>query len=102
MIILFKKFKNWLQHLFGAGQEYHLKMPPGMVKGLLVSVENTLERELTCGEVFAVLDHYAEITVKGESPEKVLPLVHHHIEMCPDCREEFEALLRILTGSMAT
>ncbi len=30
-----------------------------------------------------------------------MPLVQQHLEICPDCREEFEALMRILKASPA-
>jgi hypothetical protein len=29
----------------------------------------------------------------------LMPIVQHHLDTCPDCREEFEALLRILKAS---
>ena len=34
--------------------------------------------------------------MRGEDAASMLPLVNKHLEMCPDCREEFEALLRVL------
>jgi predicted anti-sigma-YlaC factor YlaD len=33
---------------------------------------------------------------RGEDTASLMPLVEHHLKMCPDCREEVEALLRIL------
>jgi hypothetical protein len=27
-----------------------------------------------------------------------MPLVQHHLERCPGCQEEYEALLRIIEG----
>jgi len=51
---------------------------------------------MDCAEVFEVLDIYAEAMVRGEDTSEMLPKVKHHIEMCRDCFEEYEALVRIL------
>ena len=67
-----------------------------MLKKLLGMVEKTNEQELDCAEVFEVLDIYAEAMVRGEDTSAMLPKVKHHIEMCRDCFEEYEALVRIL------
>jgi hypothetical protein len=64
--------------------------------GLLAALAVTQDVELSCDEVLDLLDQYAELAVSGEDVAKVMPLVHHHMQMCGDCREEFEALLRIL------
>jgi hypothetical protein len=66
--------------------------------GLLAALAVTQDVELSCDEVLDLLDQYAELAVSGEDVAKVMPLVHHHMQMCGDCREEFEALLRILAG----
>ncbi|MCK4741724.1 MAG: hypothetical protein KAS80_05530 [Anaerolineales bacterium] len=67
-----------------------------MLKKLLGMVEKTNEQEMDCAEVFEVLDVYAEAVVRGEDTSAMLPKVKHHIEMCRDCFEEYEALVRIL------
>jgi hypothetical protein len=67
-----------------------------MLKKLLEMVEKTEAQEMDCEEVFEVLDIYAEAMVRGEDTSEMLPKVKHHIEMCRDCFEEYEALMRIL------
>ncbi len=67
-----------------------------MLKKLLGMVEKTHEQEMDCEEVFEVLDIYAEAMVRGEDTSAMLPKVKHHLEMCRDCFEEYEALVRIL------
>ena len=67
-----------------------------IVTGLVKALDLTEERELACEEVFEVIDQYAELVVKGEKPEKVFPLVEHHLMMCGHCREEFELLLEVI------
>lgn len=70
--------------------------PPQVVQNLMRSVERTLERELACQEVYQLVGQYAEMAAAGEPAEKLMPLVAQHMEMCPDCREEYEALLQVL------
>jgi predicted anti-sigma-YlaC factor YlaD len=73
-----------------------MKIPTEQLKKMIEMVMKTKEIELSCDDVHDILDQYAELTLAGEDVSELLPLVHHHLEMCPDCREEFEALTRIL------
>ena len=36
--------------------------------------------------------------VSGEDSSAVLPMVHRHLELCTDSKEELEALLRAING----
>jgi predicted anti-sigma-YlaC factor YlaD len=51
--------------------------------------------------VHRLLDQFAEAVLRGEDVARLMPLVQRHLDMCPDCREEFEALLRILKAGSA-
>jgi hypothetical protein len=66
------------------------------VRKLLLQIARTQERELDCGEVFAVLDEYTEAIVAGNDVEDQFAMVVQHLEICPDCLEEYEALLTVL------
>jgi hypothetical protein len=72
---------------------------PENYKKVLQMIELTQEIELPCDDVYMILDQYTEVVARGEDAKQLMPLVEHHIEICPDCREEFEALLRILEAS---
>jgi hypothetical protein len=72
---------------------------PEKLKNLLQMIENTQEIELACDDVYLLLDQYAEAVARGEDAKQLMPLVEHHIKICQDCREEFEALLRIIEAS---
>lgn len=74
-------------------------MTPEAIKGLLKKLELTRSEELSCGEAYDLIDQYAELVQKGEDAARLLPLVEHHLEMCMDCKEEFEALMRALRAS---
>ena len=66
---------------------------------LLHAVEQTKQVEYSCDEAFELFDQLAEIVRRGEDPSDILLLVQEHVNFCPDCREEFEALMRILNAS---
>lgn len=56
----------------------------------------TEDVELSCDEVYDLLDQFAEAARRGEDVATLMPLVQRHLDMCPDCREEYEALQRML------
>jgi predicted transcriptional regulator len=70
--------------------------PDPAMEIMLQSLVRTEEREISCDEVYAVLDQFAEAAARGENVLLLMPLVRQHLDMCPDCREEYETLLRIL------
>ncbi len=63
---------------------------------LLRVLSLTEDRELTCDEVEEFMDAYVELELAGEDPQKALPDVAHHLRICPECKEEHDALLKIL------
>jgi len=75
------------------------KFSPEALRKMVAQLENTQDVELTCDEVLALLDQYSEAYLRGEDVARLLPLVQHHLGMCADCQEEFEALLRILQAA---
>jgi hypothetical protein len=92
---------NWLKNIFtkhirSKKSETQMKITTDQAKKMLQMIENTQDSELTCDEVLDLLDQYAEMALRGEDVTAFFPLVKHHLEMCPDCKEEFEALMRIL------
>lgn len=78
-----------------------MESPIDALLKFIENVKRTQNVELDCEDVFAVLDIYAEAKAQGLETQDLLPLVRHHLEICRDCLEEYEALLRILekTGS---
>jgi len=92
---------EWLKRLFRlkektAKPEHKMAMTSDQAEKMLRMIEHTQEEELSCDEVFELLDVYAEMAARGEDVRELFPLVEHHLEMCPDCREEYEAVMRIL------
>lgn len=66
---------------------------------LLKSLEHTHDEEISCDEVFALVDEYAEAEQRGENVAQFKPLLRQHLEMCRECEEEYQALLRVLEGT---
>lgn len=73
-----------------------MKLSPEMLPVIIQSLEQTKLEEYTCDQVYELLDQFAEMIYRGEDASRMMPLVQHHLDMCGDCREEFEALLSIL------
>jgi hypothetical protein len=90
--------KRLVQRLGWDKEDNKMQLPEEFQK-LLRMIENTKEVEFSCDDVYHLLDQYSEAVVQGKNAKELMPLVEHHINICPDCREEFEALLRVLQAS---
>ena len=94
------KADNFLKRLLNRLRPERQKFSPDPILPVVVRMlENTAEKELSCDEVFALLDQYAEMVQRGEDAAHLMPLVMHHLQRCPDCLEEYEALQRILAAT---
>ncbi len=76
-------------------------LPPAMLTRLLRQVGQTQAREIACDEAYRFMDRFAESVTRGEEAGRFMPLVQQHLDHCPDCREEFDALLRALDAGSA-
>jgi hypothetical protein len=63
---------------------------------LLRIIDYTQDIEVSCDDVEQILDQFAELAQRGEDVKQMMPLIQNHVDMCPECREEFEALMRVL------
>lgn len=59
---------------------------------------HTHPRELTCDEWVDHVAGYMEAKLAGQSLPASAELVEQHISLCPECREEYNALLTALEG----
>lgn len=66
------------------------------VRNLMMALSMTRDDELSCGEVYALLDEYADHVINDEDAAALMPLVEHHLRMCHDCCGQYDALLRVL------
>ena len=100
MATIMNRVKEFVQRILGQTSAPEQKKEQ-IVKGIVKALDMTQDREMACEEVFEVIDQYAELVVNGDAPEKVMPLVEHHLVMCGHCREEFEMLLDMLNVETA-
>jgi hypothetical protein len=70
--------------------------PDAKLKECLETMARSDAREVSCDEVFVVLDQFAEAVHRGENVLLFMPLIKRHLDLCPACREEYEALLGVL------
>jgi predicted component of type VI protein secretion system len=66
------------------------------LRSLLEQISKTKQVELPCDDVFKLMDEFADAVERGEDTTELMPLVQQHLEICRDCLEEYQALLKIL------
>jgi predicted component of type VI protein secretion system len=99
-------FKQFFQRLFGPNKQEPSFSRSGvqsdqseMMQKLSAMLSGTQDVELSCDDIFALLDQFAELAAQGEDVAQLMPLVKQHLEMCADCREEYKVLERIVHGT---
>lgn len=100
-----ERLKRWFSFKLFGGDSFEEEPEPSpekRLKNMLVAVGNTQEIEYDCEQVYQLIDQYAEMVERGEDAAALMPLVKHHLDICIACREEYEALMRILKASTAS
>jgi hypothetical protein len=69
---------------------------------LIQEIAEAREVEIGCDECFEELDRFVEMRLSGLDVARAMPLVQEHLEICGECREEFEALLTSLRATEET
>ncbi len=99
------KFKQIFQRLPGFGKKSTPQKTGSqadkseMMNKVAAMLSNTQETELTCDEVYALLDQFVEMAARGEDVSQLMPLVKQHLDMCPDCMEEYKVLQSIVINA---
>ncbi len=99
------KIKQFFQRFFSAkkeNKESRAEISSGnseKMEKMMAMLSRTQEVELSCDEVFALLDQFAELATQGEDVAQLMPLVQQHLDICGDCREEYKVLENILHGT---
>ncbi len=68
------------------------------LRRILRGVAMTRQVEYSCDEAFRFFDELAEAAARGEDLDRFKPKVIHHLRQCPECLEDFEALLHSIEG----
>lgn len=66
--------------------------------GLIRLVGLTKDAEINCEQCLALVSEFAEQALAGKSIPDGLKAVEHHLSICAECREEYEALQEALKG----
>ena len=70
-----------------------MKLNRQQIQTLVQQVVDTRMEELDCDEMMQVMTAYAGKLARGETIEvDDDDTVQHHLDICPECREEFEML----------
>jgi predicted anti-sigma-YlaC factor YlaD len=66
------------------------------MEGLMRLVGLTKDSEINCDECLSLVAEFAEQALAGKPIPEGLRAVEHHLSVCSECREEYEALRRAL------
>ncbi|MCI0552967.1 MAG: hypothetical protein L0287_18610 [Anaerolineae bacterium] len=72
------------------------ELPNEAVLGFLRVLEDVRAEELSCDEIYTKLDEYVEREANKKDAAQLMPLIRQHLDTCPDCCEEYEALLDVV------
>ena len=64
--------------------------------GLIAGMLGPDGPEISCEACFDELDRYAELELAGRDAEAAVPGMRAHLEGCPACRADHDALLALL------
>jgi len=67
-----------------------------VVLKLLQILENVRDEDMSCDDLYALLDQFAEREVHSKDAARIMPLIREHLDMCSHCCDEYEALLAVL------
>jgi predicted anti-sigma-YlaC factor YlaD len=72
------------------------------IRDLIVSISHVhREGEIDCATCDERFHCWADLAARGEDLREILPEVVAHLEACPECREEFDAILAIIRAEQA-
>lgn len=64
------------------------------IKRMARAIAVVQPEEIDCGGCFEEVDKFVEMELAGKNASEAMPLVKHHLELCPYCKEEYEALYK--------
>ena len=67
------------------------------VKLLVGLIATTQADKISCDECFGQIGEFAEFALEGRELNDGMKLIQLHLEQCPCCKDEYEALILALT-----
>jgi hypothetical protein len=84
-----------IRHSLGLQKE----LPQETIIGIMRVLDTVPEEGVTCEELYVRLDEYVEREVDKKDAAQIMPILREHLDVCPECCEEYEALLEVLNKS---
>ena len=85
-----------IRHSLGLQKE----LPQETVLGIMRVLETVPpDEEISCEDLYTRLDEYVEREVDQKDAAQIMPIIREHLDVCPECCEEYEALLDVLSKS---
>ena len=72
------------------------ELPNDAVLGFLRVLEEGRAEEISCDEIYSKLDEYVEREANKKDAAQLMPLIREHLDICPECCDEYEALLDVV------
>lgn len=94
-----KLFNRWIPENLRSQPGHDSTQEEQILRNLLQRVENTDEEEISCDDVYQLIDYYVELELQEEDVAALYPMVKKHLERCRDCFEEYEALKRVVSAT---
>ena len=73
-----------------------MKLTHDQIVSLKKVLSITRDQEINCNECLDHVGEFAELQLEDIPVTKALEAVEHHLTLCPECREEYEALLEAM------
>jgi hypothetical protein len=84
-----------IRHSLGLQKE----LPEETVLGIMRVLDTVPEDGISCEELYVRLDEYVDREVDQKDAAQIMPIIREHLDVCPECCEEYEALLDVLNKS---
>ena len=71
-------------------------IPETALEALARVVADTVSDEISCDELLNRISAYVERAAAGAADPSLIKAVDDHLRICPECTEEYDALLKAL------
>ena len=76
-----------------------MKLNDQQIRDLINMIAQTRDQEASCGGCAQKLAAFAEVQLAGKTPDESMQAIEQHLQVCGECREEFEALQAALSAN---
>jgi len=92
-------FESILRRIKNSFSPPQFEMQDEVVLKFLKILEGVRREEMSCDQMYKQLDEFVEQELKSHDAAKIMPLIREHIDLCPECCDEYQALMDILENT---